>query len=107
MSPQLPAPVSQLIEAVNSGDTEGFLRTFRDAAVVDDWGRTFSGLADIRRWSDAELIGRQVHISILDIDRIHDRTVVVSEVRSTGFNGPTTFTFTSTDGAVSEMRIRA
>lgn len=107
MSPQLPTPIAHLIEAVSSGDTDAFLGTFTASGVVDDFDRIFSGPADIRRWSDAEFIGKQARLSIYSIDIFDDQVVVVAEVRSTGFNGPSTFTFTVEDGAVSTMKIRA
>lgn len=35
MSPQLPNAVAELIEAVNSGDTDAFLRAFKPDGTVD------------------------------------------------------------------------
>ena len=107
MSPQLPTPVANLMEAVSSGDTDAFLQTFSVSGVVDDWNRTVTGAADIRRWSDTEFIGKRARLSIYSIDVFDDQVLVVADLRSTGFNGPSTFTFTVANGAVSAMKIRA
>ncbi|WP_278313547.1 hypothetical protein [Lolliginicoccus levis] len=39
MTSELPAAVQQLIAATDSGDLEGFLGSYPDDGVVDDWGR--------------------------------------------------------------------
>jgi len=37
-----------MVEATNRGDGEAFLDAFADDAVLDDWGRTFTGRSEIR-----------------------------------------------------------
>lgn len=106
MSPQLPTPVAGLLEAVNNGDTDTFVGAFTTEGTVDDWGRIFTG-DEIRQWSDSEFIGKSARLSLYSFDVFDDQVLVVAEVRSTGFNGPSTFTFSIDDGAVSAMKIRA
>jgi hypothetical protein len=56
----MPQPVAALIEAANSGDTEAFLASLTEGAVVDNWGREYRGGDAIRGWSDSEFIGVDV-----------------------------------------------
>ncbi|MFD3747429.1 nuclear transport factor 2 family protein [Nocardia sp. NPDC058633] len=107
MTTALPAPIARLIEATNNGDIESFLGGFTDNGVVDDWGREFTGSAEIGSWSEAEFIGKQVTLSVLDFESAGSETVLTAQVGGNGFNGPSTFTFVVDGNALSRMNIRA
>jgi ketosteroid isomerase-like protein len=102
-----PAPVAKLLEAANTNDTEAFLAMFVEGAVVDDWGRDFTGTDAIRGWSDREFIGKHVNLKIDAIQQQGDLTVVTAQVGGDGFNGPSHFSFLIDGDPVAEMTIRA
>lgn len=54
----MPAVVREALEAANAHGTRRFLGCFAADGAVDDWGRVFTGHAEVRTWSDAEFIGR-------------------------------------------------
>lgn len=105
---QLPAPVQAAIDAANAGDTEKFLALFGPGGTVDDWGRTFTGPAEIRSWSDAEFIGKRVSLAVESAETSADGAVtVLATVGGDGFNGPSHFTFRLNRDAITAMTIRA
>jgi SnoaL-like domain len=105
---QLPAPVQAAIDAANAGDIEKFLALFGPAGTVDDWGRTFTGPAEIRSWSDAEFIGKRVSLAVESAETSADAEVtVLAAVGGDGFNGPSHFTFRLGNDAITLMTIRA
>jgi hypothetical protein len=61
--------------------------------VVDGWGREFAGQAAIHEWSNPEFIGQYVKLTITQITRDGETTVVTADVGSDGFNGPSNFSF--------------
>ena len=109
MASPLHPEVRALIDAANLGDTDAFLSAFAPhLGVVDDWGRRFHGPRDIRSWSDAEFIGKDVTLKVIHFYEIADTEVtVIAHVGGNGFNGPSTFTFRVADDKVAEMRITA
>ena len=106
MDPSLPEPVVLALEAANANDTDAFLAAFVDNAVVDDWGREFTGPAEIRSWSDREFIGKRVTLDVRAVEHNGDETVVLAEVGGDGFNGPSHFSFLVAGDRVSRMTIR-
>ena len=36
-APDLPGPVQQFVDAINSADTDGFVAAFTEDGFVDDW----------------------------------------------------------------------
>ena len=54
--------LSSLLEAVNAEDTEGFLDSFTDDAVVDDGGHLYQGLLQIAEWNTREVIGAHARV---------------------------------------------
>jgi len=111
MTQQLPGPVQAAIDAANAGDIETFLGLFGATGSVDDWGRTFTGPAAIRSWSDAEFIGKQVTLAVESAETAADGAVTVlaalAAVGGNGFNGASHFTFRLNGGALASMAIRA
>jgi hypothetical protein len=106
MIDELPRPVRTLVDAANAGDSAAFLASFTTDGVVDDWGREFRGAEEIQGWSDAEFIGAEVELEVEEVELDGPRTIVAARVGGNGFNGPSTFTFTTVGGLVSRMMIR-
>jgi hypothetical protein len=107
MPPVLTPEVRILIDAANRGDNDAFLAAFTPhQGLVDDWGRKFYGSQEIRRWSDAEFIGKRVTLKVIHFYSTDDaEVVVIAQVGGDGFNGPSTFTLRVADNKVTEMRI--
>ena len=59
MTVPTPGPVTKLLDAANSHQTEDFLASFAHDGVVDDWGRGYIGREAIKEWSDREFIRRE------------------------------------------------
>jgi hypothetical protein len=106
-TPALPAPVAALLDAANRNDRAAFLAGFATDGVVDDWGREFAGAEAIGGWSDAEFIGKQVSLDVVDVQTLGDETTITATVGGSGFNGPSHFTFRVAGDAVQRMTIRA
>ena len=103
----VPGPVQAVLDAANDGDVDVFLDCFGEGGAVDDWGREFRGRDAIRRWSDAEFIGKQVALDVTAVETDGDRTVVTAQVGGNGFNGPSHFTFDVDGRTIARMTIRA
>jgi hypothetical protein len=103
----VPGVVHVVVDAANRGDVDAFLDAFAAVGVVDDWGREFVGRDAIRRWSDAEFIGKQVTLAVTGVEYDGARTVVSAEVGGNGFNGPSHFGFDVDGATVARMTIRA
>ncbi|MDP9077772.1 MAG: nuclear transport factor 2 family protein [Bacteroidota bacterium] len=56
----LPAIIETFIKATNEHDGEGFISTFADDALVNDFARNFWGKKQIRNWADEEMIQPKV-----------------------------------------------
>ena len=107
MADDVDPAVQALIDAANAGDVAAFLAGFTADGVVDDWGREFRGATQIRSWSDAEFIGKQVTLAVERVERQSGETVVTAQVGGNGFNGPSHFSFRVDGDHVSRMTIRA
>jgi hypothetical protein len=105
MSIDLDPAVRRLVDAANGGDVTAFVAAFTDDGVVDDWGREFRGSAEIRSWSDAEFIGRQVKLTVQGVEIADGQTVIQAEVGGKGYTGPGHFAFNVDGGRVSRMTI--
>jgi hypothetical protein len=103
----LPSVIEKFVAAANKGDVDAFLALFPANGVVDDWGRKFTGHAAIRRWSDAEFIGKQVSLKVTSFEQKGSTVGVMADVGGKGFNGPSRFTFVLDGDKVRAMRITA
>jgi hypothetical protein len=103
---ETPEPVARLLKAANDHDTDGFLASFTEDGVVDDWGREFVGAEAIRGWSDREFIGVDVVLDVTGTTSSGDETTISADVGGAGYNGPSHFTFTVREGLVARMTIR-
>ncbi|MER8631387.1 nuclear transport factor 2 family protein [Mesorhizobium opportunistum] len=89
-----PDPIRRFVEATNAGDTEAFLDTFSDDALLSDWGRDFHGREQIARWNQSDNIGVKSNLRIVRMaaaeGTYRDRIAVTGD----GFNGEGDMTFT-------------
>ena len=85
--------VQAMIDATNRGDSAAFLKAFAENAVLEDWGRTFSGKAEIAKWNSDENIGTQNHLRVTGVERNGMQTRVNVTVTGKGYNGEGTFVF--------------
>lgn len=105
MTLSLDPAVERLLNATNSGDIAGFLAAFTEDGVVDDWGREFRGHTQIRSWSDAEFIGREVKLDIQGVEEGKGETIIAAEVGGKGYTGPSHFAFRIEGDHVTRMTI--
>jgi hypothetical protein len=57
---KLPAVIQSFIKATNEHDSDAFINTFVDDALVNDFSRNFWSKDSIKQWSDKEIIGDKV-----------------------------------------------
>lgn len=105
MTDTLPPPIDRFVTAVNAGDTPGFLACFAPDAVVDDWGRCFTGHAGIQGWSDGELIGAKGVLAVRSVAATGGRIVLKGHWASKVFTGDSSFDFRIADGLIRAMKI--
>jgi hypothetical protein len=103
--PDLEPAIRQMIDATNRGDDEAFLDAFADDAVIDDWGRTFTGRTEIAGWNDRENIGVHSRIEATSVDRDGDQIRVGVQVTGEGYNGGGAMTFTLSGDRIARMVI--
>jgi len=77
---ELPPPIAALVDATNAHDTEAFLATFAEDAVLTDEGHNYRGAAEIKEWSDRQYIGTQVTLDVTGVDYRDGKIVVTAKV---------------------------
>ncbi len=103
---ELPPLIEQLQQAINRGDWPGFIACFHPDAVVNDWGSVYAGTAEIKAWSDRELIGAKGTLAITEVvSSAGGITTLDTQWTSSFFTGPGRFTIAIRDGKISELRI--
>jgi hypothetical protein len=106
----LPRPVSEAIEGINAENEERFLAAFDADAVVDDWGRTFTGPEEIAGWNRSDNVDKHTRIRVTD-HRVEENPAgavvhaVSIDVTGQGFNGAGTMTFRLTEDAEAVERL--
>ena len=103
---EVPSPVQASVDATNAGDLEAFLASFTPDGVVDDWGRVFTGPAEITEWSNNEYIGKKLTLEVTSTRSEGDVTTVIADVGGDGFNGPSTFIYAVDGDRVARITIR-
>ena len=103
--PDLDPPIRQLFDATNRGDSAAFLDVFASDGVIDDWGRTFTGHAEIAGWNERENIGVNSHFEATDVTRDGDSIRVGVLVTGDGYNGGGAFTFVLAGDKIASMVI--
>lgn len=95
-----------MLDATNAEDSDAFLASFADDAVVDDWGRQFAGREQIAGWNDRENIGTHNRIAVTGSRVLDDAEELDVQVTGDGYNGGGTFTIQTRDGVITRMVIR-
>jgi ketosteroid isomerase-like protein len=97
--------IQQFFDATNAGDRAAFLDAFAADAVLDDWGRTFTGHAEIAGWDARENIGVKSHIVPGAVTREGEAYRVEVQVTGDGYNGGGAMTFTLSGDKIGRMVI--
>jgi hypothetical protein len=97
--------IQQFFDATNAGDRAGFLDAFAADAVLDDWGRTFTGHAEIAGWDARENIGVKSRIVPGAVTREGEAYRVEVQVTGDGYNGGGAMTFTLSGDKIGRMVI--
>jgi hypothetical protein len=109
---QMPQAVDAFIAATNAHNTDQFLATLTDNAVITDEGQTYSGIAAIKTWSDEKYVGAKVTLEVIDAVHSGDKTIVTVKVDGnfdkTGLPDPflMDFHFTTDTRQISALSIR-
>lgn len=104
--PTLPEPVASFVDAVNRHDETAFLDAFIEGGFVDDWGRIFTGRAQIKGWSDGEFIGAEGTLTPEEVTTDGPVVKVVGDWASTHANGRSSFSFDVVGDKIGSMTIR-
>ena len=102
---RLDPPIRAMFDATNAEDSTAFVDTFAEDAVLVDWGRTFTGHAEIGSWNANENIGVHSRIAATGVDRDGNRTRVGVSVSGGGYNGGGAFVFETAGGRITRMEI--
>lgn len=104
---QAPLPVPALVEAINSGDYDGFVATFAPDGRVDDWGNVRTGHEGVRSWAETDAIGADARMRLLSASTEGDVTEIRFDWASNKFTGDGHAFVTIRDRLISEFRIPA
>lgn len=104
---QAPAPIPALVEAINSGDYDGFVATFSPDGRVDDWGNVRVGHQGVRSWAETDAIGADARMTLLSASTSGDVTEIRFDWVSNKFTGDGHAFVTIHDGVIEEFRIPA
>jgi len=102
---ELPAAISQMIDATNAGDSDAFVASFTADAYLEDWGRGFHGHDGVRSWDGSDNIGRGAHFDVVGSRRDRQDWIVTLRVSGGGFNGTSDFRLTVDGDRISRMII--
>ncbi len=88
MALDLPDLLAAYFAAENRSDTEGLGACFADHAVVRDEGRTFEGVAHIKRWMRDAKAKYQHTVEPIKVVNRDGKTVVTAKVAGNFPNSP-------------------
>jgi hypothetical protein len=109
MTPELPKPIAEFVEANARLDVDAMLKPFAAEAVARDMGKSHRGHAELRTWFEEEVIAVKA-IFTPDAARTEDGQVVVEGPAHGDFKGsPIRFTyrFALESDAIKTMEITA
>ena len=104
--PDLEPVVRRMLDATNAENSEAFLNSFADDAVIDDWGRRFIGRVQIAGWNASENIGVHSRIEATGARPTGDGVELSVQVSGGGYNGGGTFVVRTEGGLISSLVIR-
>ena len=77
---QIPQSIAAFIKATNAHNTDEFLATLTESAVITDEGKEYRGIAAIKEWSDEKYIGAKVILDVVDMANSNGKTIVTVRV---------------------------
>ena len=77
---QIPQAIAAFIDATNAHNSDEFLATLTDGAVIADEGQEYRGIAAIKKWSDEKYIGAKVTLEIVVLVHSNGKTIVTVKV---------------------------
>lgn len=101
----LEPPIRAMIEATNRGDHAGLVALFGADAVVNDFGRTFTGPEEIARWDAQENTGTNNRLTVTGVTRSDPRVRVAIAVTGNGYNGSGMLAFVADGEAIHRLTI--
>lgn len=107
----LPRPIARYLQAVNTGDVDGFPSSFAEDAVVEDVQRKIRGLAAIKEWSRHDIFGVEARLDVVKVFERDGRTVLTIKIDGTfdrtGLPDPLLMdhAFKVVDGKVVELKV--
>ena len=99
--------VSPLLQSVNAEDTEGFLDSFTDDAVVDDEGHSYQGLLQIAEWNTRHVIGAHLRVRALTTPAPTPDGEVMIEVQVAGATQHRLITASWRQDRIERLRVRS
>ncbi len=109
---QVPQAIAAFIEATNAHNTDEFLATLTDSAVITDEGQEYRGIAAIKAWSDEKYVGAKVTLDVIELANSNGKTIVTVKVEGnfdkTGLPDPflMDFHFTTVSNKITALKIR-
>jgi hypothetical protein len=85
MTPTLPTPIAEYVEASNAFDGDRLIAAFAGDALVNDARREFRGVEAIKAWADQEIIGDKVTVDVKAV-REHYGDFIVDAVVDGNFD---------------------
>src|SRR3981081_1677917 len=76
----LPPAIHLYVKAENAGEVESLWKCFAPDAIVRDEGRTYEGLAAIKRWKAETRKKYQHTVKALAVAREGDKTIVTNQL---------------------------
>ena len=76
----LPPLAAAYVRAVNGHDRAAFIDCFSADAVVNDAGREFRGVDEIRAWSDREIMDAQVTLDVSGMADSGSELIITTKV---------------------------
>ena len=77
---KIPQPIAAFIQATNTHNTDKFLATLTDSAVISDEGHDYRGIAAIKEWSDEKLIGAKVTLEPIKTVKKDGNIIVTAKI---------------------------
>jgi hypothetical protein len=77
---QMPQSIAVFIKATNAHNSDEFLATLTEGAVITDEGQQYRGIAAIKKWSDEKYIGAKVTLDAVDLMNGDGKTIVTLRV---------------------------
>lgn len=77
---KIPQSIAAFIHATNTHNTDKFLATLTDSAVISDEGHDYRGIAAIKEWSDEKLIGAKVTLEPIKTVKRNGNIIVTAKI---------------------------